>query len=142
MSFIMFGEQVRIKPLENVTWETRRAGTQYLIILLFAQIHVLLRRSAQSWLSSFSSQTAYRPMTIFWRYYDASIFTSRRDGPERSGIPVTLGPDFLKFRISKNSVFQDQETFPKIEEKSSKKISQGFAPHPFLTGLRPYHPTR
>ena len=133
----MFGEQVRIKPLENVTWETRRAGTQYLIILLFAQIHVLLRRSAQSWLSSFSSQTAYRPMTIFWRYYDASIFTSRRDGPERSGIPVTLGPDFLKFRISKNSVFQDQETFPKSRKNHQKK-SRGASPRtPSLRGCAP-----
>ena len=51
------------------------------------------RRSARSWLSSFSSQTAYRPMTIFWRYYNTSIFTSRRDSLERSGFPVTLGPD-------------------------------------------------
>ena len=121
MSFIMFGEQVRIKPLENVTWETRRAVTQYLTILLFAQIHILLRRSARSWLSSFSSQTAYRPMTIFWRYYDTSIFTSRRDGPEQLGFPVTLGPDLLKFCNSKNAVFQDQEIFSKINKKSSKR---------------------
>jgi len=44
----------------------------------------------------------------------------------------------LKSRISKNSVFQDQETFSKIDQKSSSKNSQGSAPHP----LAPLPPTK
>jgi len=47
-------------------------------VLKFSQC--LVGRSARSWLSSFSSQTAYRPMTFIWRYYDTSFFTSRRVG--------------------------------------------------------------
>ena len=47
---------------------------------------------------------------------------------------------FLKFSIPKNSVFEDQEIFPKIDKKSSKKNSRGCAPHPLLTGLRPSRP--
>ena len=46
-------------------------------------------RSARSWLSSFSPQTEYRPMTIVWRDFHTSIFTSQRDGPEQLSLPVT-----------------------------------------------------
>ena len=60
--------------------------------------HACTRRSVRSWLYSFSSQTAYRPMTIVWRYFHTSIFTSRRDGPEQSGFPATWTPGFLKWR--------------------------------------------
>jgi len=100
-------------------------------------VHCHVGRSARSWLSNFSSQTAYRPMTIFWRYHDTSIFTSRQDGPERSGFPVTLGPDFWKFRISKNSVFQEQEIFPKIDKKF-----EGLHPVPPPYGATPLPPTK
>ena len=95
------------------------------------------RRSARFWLSSFSLQTAYRPVTIVWRYYNTSIFTSRRDGPEKLGFPVTLGPDCLKFRISKNSVFQDQYIFSKNRQNHQKK-NRGAAPRtPSLRGCTP-----
>jgi len=82
-------------------------------------------------------------VTIVWRYYDTSISTSRRNGPERSGFPVTLGPDFgnsVFTRILSSS--SRPRIFPKIDKKSSTKISQGCAPHPLLTGLRPTHPQR
>ena len=55
-------------------------------------------------------------------------------------LPVTERTVFLKFSIPKNSVFEDQEIFPKINKKSSKKNSRGCAPHPLLTGLRPSRP--
>jgi len=93
-----------------------------------------------SWLSSFSSQTAYRPMTIFWRYYDTSIFTSRRDGPEKLGSLVTLGPDFLKFCIEKNSVFQHQEIFSKNRQKFINFAGLRPAPPPY--GAAPLPPTK
>jgi len=57
------------------------------------------------------------------------------------GCPGHVTPSYLKFCISKNSVFQDQDIFSKNRQKSSKKIV-GLSPHPFLTGLRPSHPPR
>jgi len=57
-------------------------------------------------------------MTIVWRYYDTLIFISRRDSPEQSGFPVTLGPDFSTIRIYTNSDFQDQENFSKNRPKT------------------------
>ena len=50
--------------------------------------------------------------------------------------PGHVTPSFLK----KNSVFQDQKHFPKIDQKLSRKNSRGYAPHSLLTGLRPSHP--
>jgi len=43
--------------------------------------------------------------------------------PQTIGSPGHVTTCFLKFRISKNSVFQDQDFFPKIDKKSSKKIT-------------------
>jgi len=75
-------------------------------------------------------------MTIVWRYYDTSIFTSRRDGPEQSGFPVTLKPDFLRFRISQNSVFQNQQFFSKNRQQIIKKSPE------FFLGAAPLPPTK
>ena len=54
-----------------------------------------LRLSARSGLSTNPHKFAFRPMTIFWRYFHTSIFTSRRDDLKILGFPVTLGPDFF-----------------------------------------------
>ena len=52
------------------------------------------RLSTQSWWAHFCSQTAYRPMTICWRYYNTSTFTSRWDSLKILGVPVTLDQIF------------------------------------------------
>jgi len=48
-------------------------------------------------------------MTIVWRYYDTSIFTSRRDSPKQLGFSVTLGffeiPYFQEFYLSRPIIF-------------------------------------
>ena len=54
------------------------------------------------------------------------------------GSPGHVTPGFLKFCISKNSVFQDQNIFSKNRQKIIKKISRGA--DLLLTGLRPSHP--
>ena len=63
-----------------------------------------------------------------------------------TGRPRTIGssghvtPSFLKFCISKNSVFQDQDIFPQNPQKIiNKKIRVA---QPLLTGLRSSHKTR
>jgi len=60
--------------------------------------------------------------------------------PQIIGSPGHVRTCFLNFRISKNSVFQDQEFCPKNPQKIIKKKSRGCAPHPLLTGLRPLQP--
>jgi len=75
--------------------------------------HACTRRSARSWLSSFSSQTAYRPLTIVWRYFHTSIFTSRRDGPEQSGHVNSQYFEivyFQKFCLSRPGHFPQKST--------------------------------
>jgi len=80
-------------------------------------------------------------MTTCWRYYDTSIFTFRRYGLEILGFPVTLGQDILKFRISKNSVFQDQDFFSKNRPKIIKKTT-GLRPAPPPHEVAPLAPTK
>ena len=48
-----------------------------------------VRLSTRSGWARFYLKTAYRPMTIVWRYFHTSICTSRRDGSVQSGLPVT-----------------------------------------------------
>ena len=55
------------------------------------------------------------------------------------GSPGHVTPSFLKFCISKNLVFQDQNIFPQNQQKIIKKNSWYCATQPFLTGLRPSH---
>ena len=82
-------------------------------------------------------------VTIFWRYNDTSISTSRRDGPERSGFPVTLGPDFLKFRIYKNSVFKFKtKKFSINRQKIMNKNFAGLRPALPPYGAAPHPPTK
>ena len=63
--------------------------------------------------------------------------------PQNFGSSGHVRTCFLKFRICKNSVFQDQEFFSKNPQKIIKIKSRGYAPHPLHTGLHPsYHQDR
>ena len=98
-------------------------------------------RSARSWVSSFSSQTANRPMTILWRYYDTSIFTSRRDGPKRLGSRSRWDrifeiPYFKEFCLSRPRYFS------KNRQKIIKRNFAGLHPAPRPYGAAPLPPTK
>ena len=56
--------------------------------------------------------------------------------PQNTGYTGHAAAGFFKLRISQNSVFQDQEIFPKSDKKSSKKSS----PAPYR--LVPLPPTK
>jgi len=99
------------------------------------------RRSTRSWLSSFSSQTAYRPMTTVWRYHDTSICTSRRDGPEQwfsrsHWDRIFWNSVFPRILSLKTKIF-----FPKIE-KIIKFFFAGLRPAPLPYGVVPFPPTK
>ena len=85
-------------------------------------------------------------MTIFWRYWDTSFFTSqfssRWDGPEKSCFPVPLGPDFLKLRIHKNLVFSRTRNFSKNRQIIIKKKFAGRRPAPSPYGAPPLPPNK
>ena len=100
------------------------------------------RLSAESGLSTNPHKCAYRPMTISWRYYDISFFTSRRDGLKILGLPVTYGPVCLKIRISKNSIFQEQDIFSKNRQKIITKNFVGLCPASPPYGAAPLPPPR
>jgi len=50
---------------------------------------VIIRRSAQSWLSGKCPQTAFRPMTIIWKYFHISFFAFRQDSLKWLSLAVT-----------------------------------------------------
>jgi len=65
-------------------------------------------------------------MRIGRMYFHTSIFISRQDVQGS----ITLK---LKFPISKDSIFKDQEFILKNWQRSFQKKSRGRAPHPLLT---------
>jgi len=65
-------------------------------------------------------------MTIVWRYLHTSFFTSRRDGPKQSGLPVTYLPGFwdpmfprILFLKNKNFLQNRQKIIKKNSRTSS-----------------------
>ena len=78
----------------------------------------------------FFLQTAPSPIRIGRKYFHTAMFISRQDMQS----PITLN---LKFPISKNSVFKDQDLVSKIWQKSSKRKIAGLRPASFLAGLCP-----
>ena len=94
-------------------------------------------------------QSAYRPMTIFWRYFHTSFFTSRRDKVLPHNIlylsmrrPQYIGSVSHVTKRFWNSVFprilsmKTKIFFHKNWLKIIKKDSRGCTTHPLLMGLR------
>jgi len=73
---------------------------------------------AWSWLSRKCPQTAYKPMTIVWRYFHTSFFTSRREGLKLLGLPVTLEHIFWTSIFPRILSHKTKKFFPKIDKKS------------------------
>ena len=75
------------------------------------------RLSARSGLSTNPhTECAFRPMTICWRYFHTSIFTSQRDGLKILCFLITLGPDFFLSKMdsifsTENIVFRSKDAW-------------------------------
>jgi len=80
-------------------------------------------------------------MTILWRYYDTSIFTSRRDGPKRLGSRSRWDrifeiPYFKEFCLSR------PRNLSRNRQKIIKKNFAGLHPAPPPYGAAPLPPTK
>jgi len=119
------------------------------LLVSFLQLHVgcpwegtgTSQRSARSWLSSFSSQTAYRPMTILWRYYNTSFFTfeetasSKRSSHSRTDLFFEI-LYFQEFCLSTPRFFFQKST------KNHQKKFAGLRPAPPPYGAACVPPTK
>jgi len=63
-------------------------------------------------------------MTILWRYYDTSFFTSRQDGLKVLVVQVTLGPDFLISVFPRILSFKTEKFFQKSTKNHQKKFER------------------
>ena len=99
------------------------------------------RRSARSWLSRFFSHNAPSPMKMVCIYLRTSIFISQWDRDRTLTLPVTYGPVFWNSAFQRILSFKIKNFFPKIDQKSSKKLAGlRHAPPPY--GAAPLPPTK
>jgi len=97
------------------------------------------RRSARSWLSSFSFQNAPSPMGMVCIYLHTSIFISQWDRDHTLTLPVTYGPVFWNSVFPRIWSFKTKNSFPKIDKTLSKNDWR--TPRTPLYGTAPLPPT-